>query len=324
LPELTLETDVRRRGSLLHEALATVHEQMLNAPSDALRTEIVERFIEVLEQIAATGAIYGLPGALREIQRRELANWGENLAGQTENYQRMWRDFDVPPEPAYFEVRFGPGSRHAEEDAESQLSTSEAFKLTIPTAAGGEETIHFTGQIDRLDMGQIDGHYVFNVIDYKSSASQKVDLAKLAAGTQLQLPLYAMAAEQLLMQGKNAVAWEAGYWSVQGAGFGKAYKNGNHQVQLQLRESADGQLVETPVWQQHKAILLERISELITGIRRADFPVFNENEKCTEYCSLSTICRIAQIRSLDKKWPPPEEPATTEAPSTEAASGGGA
>ena len=307
LPELTLETDVRRRGSLLHEALATVHEQMLNAPSDTLRTEIVERFIDVLEQIAASQQIYGLPGALREIQRRELAKWGENLAGQTDNYQRMWSDFDQAPQPTHFEVRFGPGSRHADEELESQLSTSEAYELVVPTAAGGEETIRFTGQIDRLDVGRINGQEVFNVIDYKSSKSQKVDLSKLLAGTQLQLPIYALAAEELLMRESNALAWEAGYWSVQGVGFGKTTTKGKHKPQLKMREEVGGKLEATPGWLQAKNQLVERITELIAGIRQADFPVYNDNKDCTKFCSLSTICRIAQIRSLDKKWPPPEE-----------------
>ncbi|QDS98389.1 PD-(D/E)XK nuclease family protein [Adhaeretor mobilis] len=317
LPELTLETDVRHRGSLLHEALATVHEQMLNAPSETLRVEIVERFIEVLEQIAASQQIYGLPGALREIQRRELANWGENLAGQTDNYQRMWNDFDVPPRPTHFEVRFGPGSRHADEQLESQLSSSEAYELVIPTAAGGSETIRFTGQIDRLDVGRIEGQEVFNVIDYKSSKSQKVDLSKLSAGTQLQLPIYALAAEELLMRESKALAWEAGYWSVQGAGFGKATAKGKHTPQLKMREEVDGNLEVTATWLQAKSQLVERITELIAGIRQADFPVFNDNKDCTKFCSLSTICRIAQIRSLDKQWPPPEESKIEETASTE-------
>lgn len=313
LPELTLEIDVRRRGSLLHEALAAVHEQLLDASDESTKSEIVDRFLDMLETLSATQGVYGLVAALKEIQRRELARWGENLADQTDHYQRMWHDFEEPPRPAHFEVRFGPGSRNAE-GHESALSTNEPFSLDVPLPSGEVETVCFTGQIDRLDIGRIDATTVFNVIDYKSNAKQTVKLEKLEAGTQLQLPLYALAAEDLLMREQQGLAWEAGYWRVQGDGFGKSQKNGKHKTQLKLRESVDGRPTITAEWENAKAILLERIGELISGIRRAEFPVYNADDKCTQFCDLSTICRIGQIRSLDKKWPPPPEVDSEDSP----------
>lgn len=306
LPELTLETDVRHRGSLLHEALAAVHEQLLEASDESAKTEIVDRFLDMLETLSATKGVYGLVAALKEIQRRELARWGENLADQTDHYQKMWHDFEEPPRPKHFEVRFGPGSRDSE-GRESPLSTNEPFSLEVPLTGGEVETVRFTGQIDRLDVGRIDATTVFNVIDYKSSAKQTVKLEKLEAGTQLQLPLYALAAEDLLMREQQGLAWEAGYWRVQGDGFGKSQKNGKHKTQLKLRESVDGRPTITAEWENARAILLERIGGLIRGIRQAEFPVYNADEHCTQFCDLSTICRIGQIRSLDKKWPPTEE-----------------
>lgn len=313
LPELTLETDVRHRGSLLHEALAAVHEQLLEASDESAKTEIVDRFLDMLETLSATKGVYGLVAALKEIQRRELARWGENLADQTDHYQKMWHDFEEPPRPKHFEVRFGPGSRDSE-GHESALSTNEPFSLEVPLPGGEVEAVRFTGQIDRLDVGRIDATTVFNVIDYKSSAKQTVKLEKLEAGTQLQLPLYALAAEDLLMREQQGLAWEAGYWRVQGDGFGKSQKNGKHKTQLKLRESVDGRPTITAEWENAKAILLERIGGLIRGIRQAEFPVYNADEHCTQFCDLSTICRIGQIRSLDKKWPPLPEVDSNEPP----------
>ena len=36
----------------------------------------------------------------------------------------------------------------------------------------------------------------------------------------------------------------------------------------------------------------------------ANFPVASRDDKCTSYCEFSTVCRIAQVRSLGKTWPP--------------------
>ena len=53
-----------------------------------------------------------------------------------------------------------------------------------------------------------------------------------------------------------------------------------------------------------RAALAKIISALVRGIRRGCFPVFNREQRCTSYCPFSTICRIRQIRSLEKTWLP--------------------
>ena len=39
-------------------------------------------------------------------------------------------------------------------------------------------------------------------------------------------------------------------------------------------------------------------------MRRGEFPVWSDDENCTGRCPYSTVCRINQIRSLDKEWRP--------------------
>jgi hypothetical protein len=41
----------------------------------------------------------------------------------------------------------------------------------------------------------------------------------------------------------------------------------------------------------------------VRGIRGGSFPVFSGDKKCTGLCAYSTVCRIGQIRSLNKQWP---------------------
>jgi len=143
---------------------------------------------------------------------------------------------------------------------------------------------------------------VFNVIDYKTSAKQKVDDAKMRAGTQLQLPLYAMAVAELLLAEQEAVGLSAGYWSIRGKGFGAGARSGGP---LSLSEIEKGVLREAAAWPELKGALIQRIGEIVAGIRQGWFPVYNEDKDCGQYCPLSTGCRIAHVRSLEKRWLPP-------------------
>ena len=94
------------------------------------------------------------------------------------------------------------------------LSTEKPFELDV-----SGERMRFTGQIDRIDVGRVGDSLVFNVIDYKTSALARVKPDEVRSGLQIQLPLYAMAAAELLLADKQAAALSAGYWSIRGKGF---------------------------------------------------------------------------------------------------------
>jgi ATP-dependent helicase/nuclease subunit B len=46
------------------------------------------------------------------------------------------------------------------------------------------------------------------------------------------------------------------------------------------------------------------LAGLTQGIRRGRFPVFSADERCTGSCPFSTICRINQVRALEKTCQP--------------------
>jgi hypothetical protein len=166
---------------------------------------------------------------------------------------------------------------------------------------GVEERVQLTGQVDRIDVGRVGERVVFNVIDYKTSAHAAVKEPEILAGRQIQLPLYVMAVEQLL-GGQQAAALSAGFWSVRGKGFGGgASRNGGP---LSIHDVRDGVLVPAARWEETREKLVARIGEIIASIRRGWFPVFNDNQDCTTGCDLRTICRIAQVRSLEKQGAP--------------------
>lgn len=302
LPELALENDLARRGSLLHETLArlyTVINELSDKGSAPSPEEVADNFQQMLDRVVGERPRRGLDRALVEIERRQIAAWAEQFARQHGDYSVAWPQVDSPLKATYFEARFGPKNKRSESTDDATLSTDKPFELKIK-----EEQIRFTGQIDRIDVGRVGGVTVFNVIDYKTSAKQRVDEAKMRAGTQLQLPLYAMAVAELLLAEQEAVGLSAGYWSIRGKGFGAGSRSGGP---LTLAEVEKGVLREAAHWPELKGALLQRIGEIVDGIRHGWFPVYNEDKDCGTFCPFSTGCRIAHVRSLEKRWIPPVE-----------------
>ncbi len=300
LDDLTVSGDAGRRGSLLHHVLATVQTQLLEHAAESLedqawQEDLAERFRRALDAHVAAMALGGVEQSLREIQRRQIAAWATDYARQESEYRTRWRQLDEPPRPTYFEVRFGPEVKTDESSPRQDVSTPLAFELDL-----GEEKIRITGQIDRIDVGRVGGVTVLNVIDYKSGKQVQLKEEQMHAGRQLQLPLYALAAEELLLADQGARALAAGYWSIQGQGFEKGA--------LELRRVEGHSLCDSDDWQRLRPQILITVRQLVTGIRAGQFPVFNEDQLCTRWCPHSTVCRVGQIRNLEKQWPPPEAP----------------
>jgi len=297
LAEMTLRNDPLRRGSLLHQVLATIHQQLSRETAgDCSRTDLEGRFLGALDTAVKAAPLRGIEQSLREIERREIEAWASDYAEQEADYRSQWKHLDEPPQPALFEIRFGPETRHSAAETSDQASTAVPFELDL-----GDEKICLTGQIDRVDIGRVGGVTVFNIIDYKSGKAVKLQLDKVRTGHQLQLPLYALAAEQLLLADQQAIALATGYWNIRGKGF-ESSRGGS----LHLRELAGESLQTSADWQQLQPVILRRVQELVAGIRGGQFPVYNEDQHCTRSCSLSTVCRVSQIRSLEKVWPLPE------------------
>lgn len=298
--DITVANNMGRRGSLLHQVLAAVHQQLAEKPLESeddqhWREQLVERFRQALDKEIESRPLGGIEQSLREIERREIDAWAENYAKQEFNYRQRWSDLDQPPQPTYFEVRFGPEVAASDQSEQSPLSTPLPFELDL-----GQQQIRITGQIDRIDVGRVGNVAVFNVIDYKSGKEVKFKPAELLAGKQLQLPLYALAAEEVLLSGQNAEALAAGYWSIQGKGFEAGA--------LELQSAEGATLKRQPSAESLREQLVETLGRIVGDIQQGKFPVYNSEEKCTGWCEYRTICRIGQIRSLEKQWPQDEAP----------------
>lgn len=183
------------------------------------------------------------------------------------------------------------------DEVQDPLSQPVPFTLDL-----GEEQIQLTGQIDRIDVGRVDGVTVFTIIDYKSGKPVQLKPAEMEAGRQLQLPLYALAAEKLLLADQHALALAGGYWGVKEKGFAAGGKD-----KLEVRKVGSQGLEESAAWPGLQEAMAERIVAMVHGVREGAFPVYNEDQKCTASCEYSKLCRVAQIRSLEKVWIPSED-----------------
>jgi ATP-dependent helicase/DNAse subunit B len=286
LGDLVLETDFARRGSRLHHILATFHRQwptvcnarpLTAAEEPAVFLDCLQKVIE--EQMAVTSRV-GIDAALLELDRRQISRWAAKHFDHHRKYDGDCTKLGGRLAPQHFEFRFGP-ARPGDTESDT-TSVKDAFVIKT----GGEE-IRVIGQIDRIDVGNIDGKTYFSVIDYKSGKKAKLTEAHIESGERLQLPIYVEAAQALVFHGK-ATPLAAGYWSMT-AGF-------DAKGALAAAKNDDN----GERWEKVRETVHRLVGKFVGDIRHGDFPVASRDDKCTSYCEFSTVCRVTQIRSLNK------------------------
>ncbi len=305
LDEPALEVDYLGRGQMLHWLLSSLHRELNRGGGRRSPSELSpEAFLATVEVLLDTWlqkmrGDQALENGLLEIDARQVAAWLADYYRQHSQYDEKWRQWSAPLRPAHFEVAFGPsryGGESRQEDAESEdedtLSTRKPLELDC-----GSETIRFSGRIDRIDLGAVAGQAVFTIVDYKSHASQRTRAEAIGEGYSLQLPLYALAAQELLVQ-QQALPYRAAYWHVAGSGYREV---------IQFASDAAGQLTINPDWDSLQSQLRRRVHSLVEGIRGGEFPMHSVDEKCTSRCPYSTVCRVNQVRALGKTWEAPRE-----------------
>jgi hypothetical protein len=119
----------------------------------------------------------------------------------------------------------------------------------------------------------------------------------------LQLPLYALAVERLLLPGGRPLG--LAYWMVTEAG---------SKVVLPGRP-ATAWLKPTDHWTRYRAELERWVATLVDHVRGGVFPLKPRAEDCTNACPYGQICRIANSRAVEKIW---ELPLPVVSPATEA------
>jgi len=135
------------------------------------------------------------------------------------------------------------------------------------------------------------------VLDYKTGGAIKLTPETIRAGTTLQLPLYAIAALELILSARDVCPWRAGYWYVRDDGF-------KPKQALKMYDDIDGRIELDPKWEDIRAGLRDTVVGLVQSIRAGRFPVCSADDRCTGRCPFRTACRINQVRSLEKTCQP--------------------
>jgi ATP-dependent helicase/DNAse subunit B len=290
LSEVVIDIDAAERGRWMHHALASLH-RALNArerrpvsPAAREPAETERHIRQALAALAANAEDEGkLMQTLRDIMRLVLCRWGDRYHEQHAKYDQYLDKLSLQLLPRHFEVSFGIPGAAGELDHELPLEIR-----------SGDEVVRISGRIDRIDVGFHGEQPVFSVIDYKTGRPPKSKGDAPIDPTALQLEVYALAVEQLLLKNDQAVPAVAGYWNVKQGGFKPA---------LTMWDASGRQPQVRANWLRRCEELIRKIFELVHGIRRGEFPVFSLDDECTSYCPYRTVCRVNQVRALDKQWP---------------------
>ena len=285
--ELTLAVDYSARGRLMHELLAEFHRRLNElhggptSPSVLDDDEYRKMIDDVLGELLGRRRGSPMANVLGEVDRRLCVRWAADYREQHHDYDALWHELEIPIAPARFEASFGRASQNPD---------SHATPLELKTPDG---TVHISGRIDRIDLGRAAGQTVLNVIDYKTGVAARFSPQAMIEGTALQLPLYALAAERIVMADRGAVSLQAGYWHIRNKGY-------RPKEVLATSSINDGRLEPNAEWQSLENDLAETVAALVDSIQCGRFPVYSADEECTRACPFSTVCRINQVRAVEK------------------------
>lgn len=265
-PEQTpaAELDPAVRGVLMHRVLEIFHRRYQGrSVADIPAHEASEAMREIVAEVFRGGLVRGAgaPQGTVEAERRALTcKLNRYLSIARCEDEAEWK-------PSYFEVSFGPG-RGA---SDAPPSTLNAFVLETPAGP-----VKFAGRIDRIDRS---GDAV-RIIDYKTSVH--VQTRHIRDGVALQMPVYALALEQHVLQGDVC---ELAYL-----------------VAVGRKERREALARAKGEWETRAETATTKIGWAVTQIREGQFPPVPYERMCN-LCAGRRVCRHEAGR-IERKTEP--------------------
>ncbi|MDT8305684.1 MAG: PD-(D/E)XK nuclease family protein [Anaerolineae bacterium] len=238
-PSGDFSLDAAQLGSIYHAILQQVYEGL----PEPQRTD-VEAVTAALDEVAPRV----LEAAPTRYGFRPTAWWAETRAEITETLRKTLVELAAAAGeyvPASFEHYFG--------------------KQRPLWLRRDGEAIRLSGFIDRIDR---DGGNGIRIVDYKSAGAQGYNKRSLVEGEHVQLPLYALAAEQALGMGTVSDGF---YWHVRDA------------RPSPLRLSAEN--LEEAVSQ-----AINHTWDAVDGVRAGAFVPTPPRGSCPDFCSAAAFC----------------------------------
>ena len=193
---------------------------------------------------------------LWEIKKREIEN---NL-----KYFIEYESTRIGIIPSCFEIAFG---------TENKENTDKASSPN-PLIIG--DSIKIVGVIDRIDITE-DGSFI--VIDYKTNTNP-ISLSSILAGKSFQLPIYILAAQEILLNNMEPI--EAFFY----------YPKNRSKIKGSSLSRFSITKKETklnPKWNETIKASIKYIKEYAQNIRGGKFPL--DPDDCPAYCNYKNICR---------------------------------
>ena len=252
-----IDEDYTERGSRIHNILQQLEEMKQHIRDDETPEELARIAVGAeLNIVLADASEVDL--GLAEIERRRLIQ-------TMERYVEQLRAYDNDPSaraiPHLFEVEFG--------DDDSLHPYLEIGR--------GPRMVRLQGKIDRIDLVDTPEGRGFRVIDYKSGAGPSPTEVRKAR--MLQLPLYAMAVEQIILREQALTLRDVGYWALR--------KDGYKPIAFEE-------------WKAVQQALESYVAELVDRLRKGVFVVDSQVDGCEGFCDYRAICRIRQARLAAK------------------------
>jgi len=247
-PPEEFELTPLEHGSLVHELLARLYGKRLKGRTLGAVTDD-----ELADMLADAGSILDDLGGAHAANHP--ATWQierESVLDQIRRLLEVERREHPLSTPSLLEYAFG-----------TDENASYEFEL------GPGRVVAFHGRIDRVDKGLRDA---IRVIDYKTGKSNHYKPDRLLGGTQLQLPIYLLAASKLL----EADDGEAAY------SFVREQKEVSEFTLVELRERIDD--------------FRRALRIIVDGIAAGDFypAPAPANNACGSYCSYACVCGAAR------------------------------
>jgi hypothetical protein len=219
---------------------------------------------------------------LWELEGQRMLKLAARYPEQWEQLVAPWLEKKVRPEPYYFEIDFGL--------PQEEGSSGPCYGPLVIRGNGIE--VRVSGRIDRVDVAELDNGVGFWIIDYKTGHGSHYTTPDLVEFRKLQLTLYALAVEEVLLADRKARPLGLAYWLL--------YENGPKVVLPSWNNLL--WLDETERWRSVRETLQQWIVTVVGNIREGVYALRPRSEQCTQTCNYGQICRISQARSIKKDW----------------------
>ena len=263
-----LRDDHAARGDRLHRHLEEIHAAIASeelAEAEDLR-ERVSAYVRTLLDDPDADDLLATPDVASALRALEEINLQRTLGKYAREFAAYHDGPGASAVPTHFEWSFGlDPDRPDAEPAAPPLDLGEPG-----------ESVRLRGKVDRIDL--LDGG--FRVIDYKTGyAPTRNDVVKDLRA--VQLPLYALAVERLLV-GEDVASCDFGYWTLGRDGY----------KPIDLKKES---------WPEFRDRMVDEVVRLVGHLRRGAFPVEPKRDHCRRFCDYRSACRIGQVRNADKE-----------------------